>query len=80
VEAALQEGGATLEHVANLKDLKISLIGEGLPSPASPLREDITAAVTAVVHARYPGIPVIPYMAPYATDGRCGSSIAKPIR
>ncbi len=61
---------ATLERVANLKGLTITQVGEGLPSPASPLREDVTAAVTAAVHARYPGIPVIPYMAPYATDGR----------
>ena len=28
------------------------------------------AAVTVAVHARYPGTPVIPYMAPYGTDGR----------
>jgi acetylornithine deacetylase/succinyl-diaminopimelate desuccinylase-like protein len=61
---------ATLERVANLRGLTITQVGEGLPSPASPLREDVTAAVAAAVHARYPGVPVIPYMAPYATDGR----------
>jgi acetylornithine deacetylase/succinyl-diaminopimelate desuccinylase-like protein len=33
------------------------------------LREDVMAAVSSAVHARYPGIPIIPYMAPYATDG-----------
>ncbi len=61
---------ATLQGVAELKDVKVSLLGEAIPSPASPVRDDVTAAVTASVHARYPGIPVIPYMAPYATDGR----------
>ena len=67
---AVDDVKATLERVADLKGLKITLIGEALPSPASPLREDVTAAVTAAVHARYPGVPVIPYMAAYATDGR----------
>ena len=61
---------ATLERVADLKGLTITQLGEALPSPASPLRDDVVAAVTSAVHARYPGIPVIPYMAPYATDGR----------
>jgi carboxypeptidase PM20D1 len=67
---AVEAVKATLERVADMKDLKIALVGEALPSPASPVRDDVTAAVTATVHARYPGIPIIPYMAPYATDGR----------
>jgi acetylornithine deacetylase/succinyl-diaminopimelate desuccinylase-like protein len=37
-------------------------------SEASPLRADVVAAVTAVVHARYPGIPVVPSMSAGATD------------
>jgi len=36
---------------------------------ASPLRDDILAAVTNAVHARYPNTPIIPAMAPYYTDG-----------
>ncbi len=67
---AVDEIKATLERVAATKGLRIAQIGEALPSLASPLRDDVTAAVTATVHARYPGIPIIPYMAPYATDGR----------
>jgi carboxypeptidase PM20D1 len=59
-----------LERIAATKGLRITQIGEALPSLASPLRDDITAAVTATVHARYPGIPIIPSMAAYATDGR----------
>jgi acetylornithine deacetylase/succinyl-diaminopimelate desuccinylase-like protein len=38
-------------------------------SDASPLRADVVAAVTAAVHARYPGIPVAPAMIAGATDG-----------
>lgn len=38
-------------------------------SEASPLRADVVAAITAAVHARYPGIPVVPSMSAGATDG-----------
>ena len=38
-------------------------------SPPSPMRADIVAAVAKAVHANYPGVPIVPDMAPYATDG-----------
>ena len=34
----------------------------------SPLRPDVLAAVTKAVHARYPGLPVLPAMSAGATD------------
>ena len=67
---AVDDIKATLERVAATQGLRIAQIGEALPSLASPLRDDILAAVTATVQARYPGVPVIPSMAAYATDGR----------
>lgn len=60
---------ATLEKVADLPALGIKVLGEPMPSPASPPRDDVVEAVTAAVHARYPGTTVIPMMAPYGTDG-----------
>ncbi|MGD9814281.1 MAG: M20/M25/M40 family metallo-hydrolase, partial [Hyphomonadaceae bacterium] len=54
------------------------LVGDGVAvapldqywsSEASPLREDVLAAVTAAVHANYPGVPIIPGMSAGATDG-----------
>jgi acetylornithine deacetylase/succinyl-diaminopimelate desuccinylase-like protein len=60
---------ATLEKVADLPGLGITVLDEPKPSPASPPRDDVVAAVTAAVHARYPGTKVIPMMAPYGTDG-----------
>jgi len=60
---------ATLEQVAGLPGLRIKVLGDPIPSPASPLREDVLEAVTAAVQARYPGTKVIPMMAPYGTDG-----------
>lgn len=38
-------------------------------SDASPLREDVLAAVTAAVHANHPGVPIVPGMSAGATDG-----------
>ena len=54
---AIDDPGAT---VATLDDPKAS--------DASPLREDVVKAVTAAVAARYPNIPVIPFMSAGATD------------
>jgi acetylornithine deacetylase/succinyl-diaminopimelate desuccinylase-like protein len=47
----------------------LTIDGDPHAAPASPLREDVFAAVTAAVNARYPGIPVIPDMSAGATDG-----------
>ena len=35
-------------------------LGNTPPADASPLRQDVLAAVTKAAHARYPGIPVVP--------------------
>jgi acetylornithine deacetylase/succinyl-diaminopimelate desuccinylase-like protein len=40
-----------------------------IDSPASPLRPDVMAAVTKAVHARFPGLAVVPVMSAGATDG-----------
>ena len=40
-----------------------------IDSGASPLRPDVVAAVTKAVHARFPGLPIVPNMSAGATDG-----------
>jgi carboxypeptidase PM20D1 len=60
---------ATLEQTAAVPGLQMKTLGEPMASPASPLRPDVVEAVTEAVQARYPGTKVIPYMAPYGTDG-----------
>ena len=60
---------ATLERVAATPGLSIQVLGAPQASPVSPIREDVVAAVTAAVEAGYPGALVVPYMAPYGTDG-----------
>jgi len=61
---------AKLFAVAANPNLDISIKRQASASPASPLNEEITAAVTKAVHNQHPDIPIIPYMAPYGTDGR----------
>jgi carboxypeptidase PM20D1 len=38
-------------------------------SPASEPREDVMAAIAASVHAKYPGLPITPFMESGGTDG-----------
>lgn len=47
---------------------KVEIIGEPTQSPASPLREDVMAAVRKAVDRRQPGLPIVPQMSPGATD------------
>jgi carboxypeptidase PM20D1 len=65
----VDEVRATLERVADTPGLEIRTLGDPLASPASPLRDDVLAAISAGVEVRFPGTPVIPYQAPYGTDG-----------
>jgi acetylornithine deacetylase/succinyl-diaminopimelate desuccinylase-like protein len=59
---------ATLAHVVG-EGVEVRLTDEGTPSDASPMREDLMTAVANAVHASYPGTPIVPQMAAYATDG-----------
>ena len=61
---------AKLMEVAGNEALEIETLDDPKASPASPLNEEVTAAVTKAVHKMHPDIPIIPYMAPYATDGK----------
>jgi len=58
----------TLQQVVGSK-VEVRTLGEPLVGPPSPLRADVIEAVTQAVQARFPGVPVIPDMAAYATDG-----------
>ncbi len=51
------------------ESIEVAIIDEPHYSEASPLREDVIQAVTAAVHARHPGIPIIPIQESGATDG-----------
>ncbi len=50
-------------------EIQITLLNNPQSSPSSPLRDDVTQAVTQAVHAQFPNVPIIPTMVPWGTDG-----------
>ena len=57
-----------LEAVIGDSAIKVTVLDNPVASDASPLRADVMAAVTRAVHARFPGLPIIPSMSAGATD------------
>lgn len=49
--------------------IEVEVMDDPRYSDASPLRDDVLQAVTAAVHARHPGIPIVPIQESGATDG-----------
>lgn len=74
VNCRLFPGTTPQQVLAELQGLvgskvEVALVGEPRYSDGSPLRKDVVDAVTASVHARHPGIPIIPIQESGATDG-----------
>ena len=69
VRQALQSAAGSVE---------VKLVGEPLSSDASPLRQDVVAAVTRAVHAIRPGVPVVPLQTSGASDGLVFRSVGIP--
>ena len=60
---------ATLQQVIADPTVQIALQPPPpVASPASPLRKDVMDAVSATVHAHYPGLSIVPDMSSGATD------------
>lgn len=59
---------STLQKLAG-ETTQVRLLHRTIAADASPLRKDVIAAVTKAVHTIHPGIPVIPAMVPWGTDG-----------
>jgi len=60
---------AQLAKVVDNDAIEFVELGEATVSPMSELRPDVMAAVSKTVHARYPDVAIIGYMASGATDG-----------
>jgi acetylornithine deacetylase/succinyl-diaminopimelate desuccinylase-like protein len=58
----------TLQEVVGDK-VEFATLGEPTASDASPLRDDVLAAVARAVHRRHPGVPIVPSQESGATDG-----------
>ncbi len=59
---------ATLLRVVDDDTATIERLDDTLAGPASPMREEVAAAVKKAIERRYPGLPVIPQMSSGATD------------
>lgn len=59
----------TLTQVVGDPGVVVTRLDDGsIDSPPSPLRADVVAAVTKAVHARFPGLAIVPSQASGATD------------
>jgi len=67
-----------LVGIVNDDRVEISVIGSPTAGPDLPVLPEVRSTVTNVVNSFHPGIPVITYMAPYATDGRETRSVGIP--
>jgi carboxypeptidase PM20D1 len=47
-------------------------------SPVSQTRPDVQAAITRAVHAKYPAVPVVPYLESGGTDGKVYRAVGIP--
>jgi carboxypeptidase PM20D1 len=50
--------------------VKVTVRGKPEASPVSEMRPDVMAAITRAVHAKHPGLPVVPYLESGGTDGK----------
>jgi acetylornithine deacetylase/succinyl-diaminopimelate desuccinylase-like protein len=67
--ASSEEVRQTIVKVLNDPGASVERQNDGaIDAGPSPLRADVLAAVTKAVHARYPGLPVVPNMSAGATD------------
>jgi acetylornithine deacetylase/succinyl-diaminopimelate desuccinylase-like protein len=64
----IAEVRSALARVAG-DEAEVRLVGTPIVSEASPMRDDVVDAVTRAVHAVHPGVPIVPDMAAYVTDG-----------
>ena len=58
-----------LQDVIDDPAIEISAVKEFVPSPPSVIRDDIYPLIDAAMPEQYAGVPIIPLLAPYATDG-----------
>jgi acetylornithine deacetylase/succinyl-diaminopimelate desuccinylase-like protein len=58
-----------LQEVVDDPAIEISAVEEFLPAPPSVIRNDIYPLIDAAMPEQFAGVPIVPFMAPYATDG-----------
>jgi acetylornithine deacetylase/succinyl-diaminopimelate desuccinylase-like protein len=67
---SLEEVLARMKAAVGDDQVSISVTNQEEESPASPLREDLVRAMSAITDAMWPGVAVVPTLSTGATDGR----------
>lgn len=67
---SVQDVTAALTRAIADTAVTVTVEGTPQPGPASPLRPDLMAAVSAATTALWPGVPAVPMMVMGGTDGR----------
>ncbi|MGH8198309.1 MAG: M20/M25/M40 family metallo-hydrolase [Steroidobacteraceae bacterium] len=60
---------STLVTVIDDPEAQVAVVGQPVPSDASPLRDDVMKALRKAIDLRAPGLPIVPTMSAGATDG-----------
>ena len=60
----------TLKRIVADDQVSITVLGEVTKGPGSPLNPQVVNAITQTTQKLWPGVPVVPTLVPYATDGR----------
>jgi acetylornithine deacetylase/succinyl-diaminopimelate desuccinylase-like protein len=61
---------ASLKRVIADDQVAISMVDPEKQGPPSPMREDVLRAANRVTDTMWPGVPLVPQMVMYATDGK----------
>jgi acetylornithine deacetylase/succinyl-diaminopimelate desuccinylase-like protein len=69
-EDSIEYVQATLKRVVADPQVSISIFGDAIKGPGSPLNPQVVDAFTSTTQKYWPGIPTVPIMVPYGTDGR----------
>ncbi|PCI59170.1 MAG: hypothetical protein COB37_11975 [Kordiimonadales bacterium] len=59
----------TLKKIVGNEGVEITMLGDPTETDASPLRDDVLAAVRRAIDIQYPGLKIIPAMSSGGTDG-----------
>jgi acetylornithine deacetylase/succinyl-diaminopimelate desuccinylase-like protein len=70
---------AELEKIVADPEVVVTRLDSSESSLASPLRADVVGAFTEAVHARHPGMPILPEMSTGASDARPFRVIGIPV-
>lgn len=74
---SLDEVKGILQRLAG-DQVSVQVINNPALAKPSPIRADVMTAIAKAVHSSYPGIPIVPEMVSYATDGAIFSEAGIP--